>query len=176
VRVENKKHPLFNRNMAVDCESQVWIADAKTHQIKTGSPFRTKWARLSNLAYVDSTRRLEWIPVPALETRINIYPGHSDGGKEGLQLDIVKKDRKICIVHDPESYPERDRNGDVSKWQLDHGKYYVKIRIKYANTASDPRYFLFTNGEHLQDTRLVDCSVEDLVVARSVFSNHDPIH
>lgn len=170
VRVKNKKHRVFNRNMAVDCESQVWIADAKTGLIKDGSPFKTKWARLSNLAYVDSTRRLEWIPVPALETRISIYPGHSDGGKEGLQLDIVKKTKKECIVHDPEIYVERHRSGDLSKWQLEQGKYYVMIRIQYAQKQSDAAYFLLTN-EELYETTLTECPKDQLKIAKRIFQD-----
>jgi hypothetical protein len=167
VTVRNKKHRIFNRNMAVDCESQVWIADTETGMIKEGSPFKTKWERLSNLTYVDSTRRLEWMPIPALETRINIYPGLGDGGREGLQLDIVKKNKSVCLVHDPEVYhaPPFQRE----KWRLKEGTYFVRVTILYAQKTSDSALFLLTNGKTLGTTTLVTCPLNKLGRAKQIF-------
>jgi hypothetical protein len=165
VRVRNKKPPVFNRNAAVDCESAIWIADADTRRVKDGSPFKTKWARLSTIVFNAATSALEWRSVPAQETRINIYPGHSDGGKEGLQLDVVLKTQNVCLVHDPELY----RNVDRRKWQLPKGRYYIKICIRYAQKASDPRYFLLIN-DCLDNTKLTPLSGEELAIARGIFS------
>lgn len=171
VRVRNKKSRFFNRNMAVDCESQVWIANAETGQIHEGSPFKTKWARLSTLAYSETHADMEWHPVPALETRINIHPGLSDGGKEGLQLDIIKKSKGVCIIHDPELYhaPIFQR----TKWHLNQGTYFVQVRILYAQKTSDPALFLLTNESTLETTTLVTCPLNRVGRAKQIFGLMD---
>jgi len=168
VRVINRKHPLFNRNMALNCESKVWIADTRTGEIR--GPFKTKWARLSTIVYDSSTQRLEWKSVPSQETRLDIYPGHSDGGAEGVQLDVVLKTKDICLVHDPELYYHLK---ELERWKLVEGQYYVMIRIQYSQKQSDPRYFLLANKE-LYETSLTACSYEDLEKARTVFKSIGP--
>lgn len=167
VRVRNKRSRIFNRNMAIDCESQVWVADAETGQMQEGSPFKTKWARLTNLVYVESTKRVEWLPIPALETRIDIYPGHSDGGKEGLQLDIIRQASDGCWVNDPEIYrlPVNERQ----KRYLKLGTYFVQVKILCSQKSYDPAVFLFTNTRTFDTTTLVSCPLDKLDSAKKIF-------
>ena len=80
---------------------------------------------------------------PPAERRINIHPGQMDAGREGLQLDIIKKEKgkPYCWIHDPELYV----NPNKEKWKLDRGRYYIVVRVRYAGGYSKPTCFLLIN-------------------------------
>jgi len=81
---------------------------------------------------------------PPVEKRLTIYPGMSDGGKEGVQLDIAWKEKgvKYCVIADPQYFVELEGK---SKWILEEGRYYVEVVIEYAGGKSRTYRFLLTN-------------------------------
>jgi|GEM_PF-3881443 len=163
VRVVNKRSKLVNRSPAYDCEPEVYVIDAKSEEVKEGSPYSTKWARLTTLAAIPTKNGImpAYIPInPPAERRINIYPGQMDAGKEGLQLDIIKKEKgkPYCWIHDPQLYVSSNKE----KWKLGKGRYYIVVRIRYAGGCSKPSCFiLYNESEDPSYVKLKKCQKDE---------------
>lgn len=171
VRVINEKSKMVNRNPAIDCESEVYIIDAKTGKMKEGSPFSTKWARQTTIIPILMEDRIGvgYLPLnPPAERRINIYPGQIDAGKEGLHLDVIKKEKgkAYCWVHDPQLYVEPAKE----KWKVNRGKYYVMIKVHFAGGCSKPAYFILENeSEDPTYVKLKKCPKERINEMKGLF-------
>jgi len=176
VRVVNKQGKRINKNAAIDAESEVYIMDAKTRRLKEGSPFSTKWARLTTAVAAAKNDQfyITYFPLnPPAERRINIYPGQMDGGKEGLQLDVILKNKgeSCCWIHDPQLY--HARADEREKWRLEKGTYYLMIRIRYAGGVSKPKFFILENeSEDPSKVKLKECPRQKLKELKKLFKQY----